>query len=262
MSNAVRSSQTVLILGHPDDVVTQAFLESAHAAGHQVHLSPVVHHTSPLQPVLPPGHVPQVIVVTSLMPDPVHLLTQLELTPGQLILFACLAQTALETASALPHPSQMVGFSGLALYQGRDVLELCPTLHTDPFTFKKASHFLEQLGWQVYAVQDSAGLILPRVLACLVNEAASALMEGVASAEDIDTAMQLGTNYPQGPLAWADAVGLDVILGILENLHTVYREDRYRPMPLLQDLALAGKLGRKTGEGFYVYHPDPDPVCA
>jgi 3-hydroxybutyryl-CoA dehydrogenase len=97
---------------------------------------------------------------------------------------------------------------------------------------------------------------LGRVLAMLVNEATSALMEGVASVQDIDTAMQLGTNYPRGPLTWADYVGLDVILAILNHLEDEYGEDRYCAMPLLRQMVDAGKLGRKAGEGFYSYHPE------
>jgi 3-hydroxybutyryl-CoA dehydrogenase len=93
-------------------------------------------------------------------------------------------------------------------------------------------------------------------LAMLVNEAASALMEGVASPQDIDTAMQLGTNYPRGPLVWADFVGLDVILSILNHLEDEYGDERYCAMPLLRQKVDAGKLGRKAGEGFYSYHPE------
>jgi 3-hydroxybutyryl-CoA dehydrogenase len=90
----------------------------------------------------------------------------------------------------------------------------------------------------------------------LVNEAASALMEGVASPRDIDTAMTLGTNYPRGPLAWADDIGLDVILNILNHLLDEYADERYAAVLLLRLKVEAGKLGRKTGEGFYSYHPE------
>ena len=78
-------------------------------------------------------------------------------------------------------------------------------------------------------------------------------MEGVATAEDIDKAMKLGTNYPMGPLAWADLLGLDMVLGVMNGLFAEWGEDRYRPTPLLRRMVAAGYLGRKSGQGFYVY---------
>jgi 3-hydroxybutyryl-CoA dehydrogenase len=86
-----------------------------------------------------------------------------------------------------------------------------------------------------------------------VNEAATALAEGVASAADIDTAMRLGTNYPYGPLAWGDRMGLDVVLGVMRGLQAEFGEDRYRPCPLLAHYVQANRLGRKTGRGFFEY---------
>ncbi|MCA9959296.1 MAG: 3-hydroxybutyryl-CoA dehydrogenase, partial [Anaerolineales bacterium] len=75
----------------------------------------------------------------------------------------------------------------------------------------------------------------------------------VATAADIDKAMQLGTNYPHGPLAWGDQIGLDTVLGVMTGLFAEWGEDRYRPSPLLRRLVIAGKLGQKSGEGFYKY---------
>lgn len=92
-----------------------------------------------------------------------------------------------------------------------------------------------------------------RTIACLINEAASAVMEGVATPADIDQAMKLGTNYPHGPLAWADLIGLDTVLGVLTGLFNEFGEDRYRPCPLLRRLVTAGHLGQKSGRGFYHY---------
>jgi 3-hydroxybutyryl-CoA dehydrogenase len=98
-------------------------------------------------------------------------------------------------------------------------------------------------------------LVRARIVCCLINEAVTALMEGVASAADIDLAMKLGTNYPHGPLEWADQIGLDTVLGVMQGLFDEWGEDRYRPSPLLRRMVLAGKLGRKSGEGFYRYDP-------
>ena len=100
-------------------------------------------------------------------------------------------------------------------------------------------------------VGDAPGLVLGRIVGQLVNEAAFALGEGVGSAEDIDAGMLLGLNHPRGPLAWADAIGLDQVLAVLDALVDEYREDRYRAAPLLRRLVWDGRLGRRTGAGFF-----------
>jgi 3-hydroxybutyryl-CoA dehydrogenase len=92
-----------------------------------------------------------------------------------------------------------------------------------------------------------------RIVCALVNEADTAVAEGVAAPADIDTAMQLGTNYPYGPLAGGDRIGLDVVLGVMRGLQDEFGEDRYRPCSLLARHVLAERLGRKTGRGFLDY---------
>ncbi|NJN55033.1 MAG: hypothetical protein HC804_09925 [Anaerolineae bacterium] len=118
----------------------------------------------------------------------------------------------------------------------------------------RAVAFARQLKQEPVMVADGPGLVRARVVCCLINEAVSALMEGVASAEDIDKAMKLGTNYPYGPLEWADFIGLDTVLGILTGLFKEWGEDRYRPCPLLRHMVAARQLGRKTGQGFFSYN--------
>jgi len=103
------------------------------------------------------------------------------------------------------------------------------------------------------SVQDYPGFISNRVLMPMINEAIYCLMEGVASAEDIDTVMKLGMAHPMGPLTLADFIGLDVCLAIMEVLHNGYSDSKYRPCPLLRKLVAAGYLGRKTGKGFFTY---------
>jgi 3-hydroxybutyryl-CoA dehydrogenase len=173
-----------------------------------------------------------------------------------LFLTNCLAETPTATASEFEDAHCVVGYSAIGLYTGTPVVEISRALQTHTTYVQKAHHFLGRLGLCAVEVPETPGLVLGRILAMLVNEAASALMEGVASPQDIDTAMQLGTNYPRGPLTWADYVGLDVILAILNHLEDEYGEDRYCPVPLLRQMVDAGKVGRKAGEGFYSYHPE------
>ena len=111
----------------------------------------------------------------------------------------------------------------------------------------------ERLDKTVVVSQDFPGFIVNRVLIPMVNEAIYALYEGVASAEDIDTAMKLGTNQPMGPLTLADFIGLDTVLAICEVLHGGLGDPKYRPCPLLRQYVAAGRLGRKSGRGFFNY---------
>ena len=102
-------------------------------------------------------------------------------------------------------------------------------------------------------VRPAVGGVLERIVCQVINECAFALGEGVGSAEDIDTGMVLGLNYPRGPLAWADEIGLDHVLAVLDGLWEQYREERYRPAPALRGLVRAGRLGRTSGTGFFAY---------
>ena len=147
---------------------------------------------------------------------------------------------------------RIIGFSPVALYAQKPVVEISKGELTAPDAMESAKLFFDSMSIQTVDVPDIQGLVLGRILAMLVNEAASALMEGVASVEDIDAAMKLGVNYPEGPLAWGDKIGLDVIRDILLNLFSLYGE-RYMPMPLLNDKVDAGQLGYKTRQGFYTY---------
>ncbi|HEY9747023.1 MAG TPA: 3-hydroxyacyl-CoA dehydrogenase family protein [Oculatellaceae cyanobacterium] len=173
-----------------------------------------------------------------------------------LILANCLSETPTSMAAEIEEEEQLIGFSGIGLYTGNPVIEIARAVQAKPQALQAALSFLDDLGLKAIEVPETPGLVLGRILAMLVNEATFALMEGVATPADIDTAMQLGTNYPRGPLAWADYVGLDVILAILKHLEESYGEDRYCASPLLRQKVDANKLGRKTGEGFYSYHPE------
>jgi 3-hydroxybutyryl-CoA dehydrogenase len=107
------------------------------------------------------------------------------------------------------------------------------------------------VGKHVTWVGDAPGLVLGRIVCQVINEAAFALGEGVGSAEDIDAGMVHGLAYPRGILSWADAIGLDHVLAVLDGLYDEYREERYRAAPALRRLALSGRLGVQTGSGFF-----------
>ena len=172
------------------------------------------------------------------------------------LICASMSVTATQIATWTSQADWVVGFGALPPLKRGNLVELAAGLQTDPSTLGKAKSFFESLGLETAVVQDSVGLVLSRIICCLVNEAAYALMEGIAQPHDIDTAMKLGTNYPHGPLGWGDLIGLDVVLAVLRGLYDEYGEDRYRPAPLLKQMVRAGHLGKKSGQGFYSYKPE------
>jgi 3-hydroxybutyryl-CoA dehydrogenase len=133
------------------------------------------------------------------------------------------------------------------------LVEIIRGLQTSDVTLRTTITLSETLGKTPVEVKDAPGFVANRLLMPFINEAIYALMEGVASAENLDKVAQLGFNHPMGPLALADLIGLDTCLAILEVLHRELGEDKYRPCPLLRKYVEAGWLGRKTGKGFYSY---------
>lgn len=179
-----------------------------------------------------------------------------------LILSSVLGVTATQTASWLSHPHRLVGFATFPPLNKAELIEIAPALQTDPVYLNRAGELLLALGKQSEVVDDEVGLVFPRILSMIINEAAFALMEGTASAADIDTAMRKGTNYPLGPLAWADEIGIDEVFTVLSALHRDLGEDRYRPAPILRKMVHAGWLGKKSGKGFYAYAKDDGKAVA
>ncbi|CAG0928617.1 3-hydroxybutyryl-CoA dehydrogenase [Thermoflexales bacterium] len=169
------------------------------------------------------------------------------------LITAALSVTATQVGAWASQADWVVGFGALSPLKHGNLIELAPGLQTDPSTLGKVQKFFTGLGLETAVVEDSVGLVLPRIVCCLVNEAAYALMENVAQPHDIDTAMKLGTNYPLGPLEWGDLIGLDVVLAVLRGLYDEYGDDRYRPAPLLKQMVRAGRLGKKNDRGFYEY---------
>jgi 3-hydroxybutyryl-CoA dehydrogenase len=175
------------------------------------------------------------------------------LPPGRPLLALCNALSADEAASYTVHAERVVGFSLFGILREGMLAEVLPGLGTEAGAVQRAVAVLAALGLQTETLPPGSWAVYPRVIAMVVNEAAVAIAEGVASAADIDTAMTLGANYPQGPLALADEIGLGEILAVLEALHAEYGDDRYRPAPLLRRLVLAGYTGRAVGRGFHSY---------
>lgn len=133
------------------------------------------------------------------------------------------------------------------------LVEVVPGLRTSAETVARAKALAEALGKTAVTAKESPGFIVNRLLCPMMNEAAYLVMEGVASPEDVDTAMKLGANHPIGPLALADLVGIDVLYAIMEVLHKEIDDPKYRPCPLLKKMMGEGKLGRKSGQGFFSY---------
>ncbi len=166
-----------------------------------------------------------------------------------------------ELAMAYPWPERVVGFGFLEqmLLPG-SLIEVAPGLRTRPEAANEVEAFLKARGFETERVGDFSGLVLRRVLFMIINEAAYTLWEGIAIREDIDLAMKLGTNYPMGPLEWADAIGLDRVYNGLKSLHEEYGDDRYRPCPLIRKLVMSGFTGKRVGRGFYIHNGEGVPV--
>ncbi|MDQ0338974.1 3-hydroxybutyryl-CoA dehydrogenase [Caldalkalibacillus uzonensis] len=171
------------------------------------------------------------------------------------IFSSILLHSATELANWVQAPERIIGFHPLQ-FDEMAVMEVSKALQTDSDTFDQVLEQLQRFGKQVEPVNDEVGGVFPRTLALIINEAAHALGEEVATASDIDVAMKKGTNYPFGPLEWADRIGLPHILWILEGLQRDLGDDRYRPAPLLRKKVLAGHWGISAGRGFYDYELD------
>jgi 3-hydroxybutyryl-CoA dehydrogenase len=158
-----------------------------------------------------------------------------------------------EIAARTERPDRVIGMHFMNPVPVMKLVEVIRGLATSDETTHAVMELSRELGKTPVEVNDFPGFVSNRVLMPMINEAVFALMEGVATAEAIDTVMKLGMNHPLGPLALADLIGLDTCLNILEVLHSQLGDDRYRPCPLLRKYVAAGWLGRKTGRGFHRY---------
>lgn len=158
----------------------------------------------------------------------------------------------------LADPGRLVGLHFFNPVLKMPLVELIAGARTRPEVLEQVRRFSESLGKTVVSSRDTPGFVTTRALAVLVNEAAWMLYEHVASRDDIDAAYRLGFHHPMGPFELVDLVGIDTAVAILDVLWDGFRDSRYRACPLLRQMVAAKKLGRKSGEGFYVYPARPE----
>ena len=188
----------------------------------------------------PPKSVTLALELTNISPEVKKknlILLDRSLVPGIPIISSSVTVTIAEQSSWIRHSQQLTGIGALPTLLEGSLIEFAPSPTTNENTIARAKGFAAMLGKEAAIVRDSIGLVMPRILCMLANEAYFAMMEGVASGDDIDTAMKLGTNYPHGPVEWTGKIGIKQIHAVLSALHGHFGEDRYRIAPLLQQVA-------------------------
>jgi len=156
-------------------------------------------------------------------------------------------------AEASGRPGKVVGMHFMNPVPVMKLVEVIRAKATSDDTFDTTFNLAENLGKVPVLVNDFPGFVSNRILLPMLNEAIFCVMDGVAEPDAIDTVMKLGMSHPMGPLTLADFIGLDTCLAIMEVLHKDLNDDKYRPCPLLEEMVALGKLGKKSGEGFYKY---------
>jgi 3-hydroxybutyryl-CoA dehydrogenase len=158
-----------------------------------------------------------------------------------------------QLAAVVSHPERFIGMHFFNPVPVMGLLELIRGLQTSDDTHRLAVDFAQAIGKSPVTVRNSPGFAVNRILVPMINEAIFVLQEGLATAEDIDSGMKLGCNHPIGPLALADLIGIDTLLAVMQVFYEGFNDPKYRPAPLLKEMVAAGRLGRKSGHGFYSY---------
>lgn len=158
-----------------------------------------------------------------------------------------------EIAACTDRPAQFIGMHFFNPAPVMKLVEVIKGQMTSEETSNKIFELATAIGKTPVMVEEAPGFVVNRILIPMINEAVGIYAEGIASVEDIDSAMKLGANHPMGPLALGDLIGLDVCLAIMEVLYNEFADSKYRPHPLLKKMVRAGQLGRKSGNGFYQY---------
>ena len=158
-----------------------------------------------------------------------------------------------EIAACTDRPAQFIGMHFFNPAPVMKLVEVIKGQRTPEDTSSQIFELATAIGKTPVMVEEAPGFVVNRILIPMINEAVGIYAEGIASVEDIDSAMKLGANHPMGPLALGDLIGLDVCLAIMEVLYNEFADSKYRPHPLLKKMVRAGQLGRKSGQGFYKY---------
>jgi 3-hydroxybutyryl-CoA dehydrogenase len=213
----------------------------------------VVGRVQPVDELVPAGLMIEAVVEDAAVKEDVFRRAD-DVLPSQAIFASNTSSLPITSlAAATRRPERVIGMHFFNPVPVLKLVEVIRGLETSDETAAAIVSLAEDLGKTPAEARDFPGFVSNRILMPFINEAAYALMEGVAEAEAIDTIATLGFAHPMGPLALADLIGLDTCVAIMEVLHTGLGDDRYAPCPLLRQYVQAGRLGRKSGRGFYSY---------
>ena len=205
-------------------------------------------------------------MVIEAIPDRLHLKQKIfgemdKLCPPETILVTNTSTLSIsEIAAATKRPDRVIGMHFLNPVTKIQIVEVVRGLRTSDATYRTIREFAESINKRPILVHEYPGYVTTRIIVPLLNEAMHVLMEGISTADDIDTAMKLGFGFNVGPLALADMMGLDEVMSWMENLISELSEHKYNPCPLLRKLVRAGHLGVKTGEGFFKYDAEGNRI--